>query len=162
MNAEKSAAPGRILVGVDGSSSSVEALRFAGRLAEALHAPLAVVTAWDLPAQLGYYRYLFDEQALVDRAQTVVADAVADAFAGSLPGKVTTIVIRGPAARTLIEQSASSSMLVVGSRGHGGFAGMVMGSVSSACAAHAACPVVVFHGPKNGETGSIRRAGTDT
>jgi nucleotide-binding universal stress UspA family protein len=150
MKTKENAPSSRILVGVDGSPSSIDALRYARRLAEALDEPLEVITTWDLPAQLGYGNYLFDERALVERAQAVVRNAIADAFAGAPPGKVSTLVKRGPAARTLIEQSASAAMLVLGSRGHGGFVGMVLGSVSAACAAHADCPVVIFHAPKDG------------
>ncbi|MDD0857766.1 universal stress protein [Arthrobacter alpinus] len=59
------------------------------------------------------------------------------------------VCVRGTPARVLMEHSKSAQMLIVGSRGHGGFAGMLLGSVSSACAEHAGCPVLVVHGERD-------------
>jgi len=61
------------------------------------------------------------------------------------PPDLTRQVIAGPPSRTLIELSADSAMLVLGSRGHGGFAGLLLGSVSAACGEHAYCPVLIVH-----------------
>lgn len=55
-------------------------------------------------------------------------------------------MFRGGAAKVLLNQSAGAQMLVVGSRGHGGFIGLLLGSVSAACAEHARCPVLIVHG----------------
>jgi nucleotide-binding universal stress UspA family protein len=67
-------------------------------------------------------------------------------FGGDRPAGLVTRVEQGGAARILIDVSQGANLLVVGSRGHGGFAGLLLGSVSSACAEHAACPVLVVHG----------------
>jgi nucleotide-binding universal stress UspA family protein len=61
--------------------------------------------------------------------------------------RLSTKTLHGPPARTLIEESRNAFMLVLGSRGHGGFAGLLLGSVSTACAQHAHCPVLIMHGP---------------
>ena len=63
-----------------------------------------------------------------------------------VPVPVREIVRRGSAARELVQASQGAQLLVVGSRGHGGFSGLLLGSVSSACAEHAHCPVLVIHG----------------
>ncbi|CCW11694.1 universal stress protein family [Rhodococcus aetherivorans] len=66
---------------------------------------------------------------------------------GSEPGvSVQELVRRGGAARVLLDESRDAQFLVVGSRGHGGFSGLLLGSVSAACAEHAHCPVLVIHG----------------
>ncbi|WP_343048836.1 universal stress protein [Microbacterium immunditiarum] len=69
-------------------------------------------------------------------------------------------MLTGPAARTLIELSKSCGMLVLGSRGLGGFAGMLLGSVSAACVEHAHCPVFVVR-PRRGLNGSAGRRGVE-
>lgn len=134
----------RIVVGVDGSESSVAALRYAARLADAFDAPLEALTTWTFPPYAGASLVAgWDPER--DAADTLDA-AVERAFGGSVPEGLTRTVLVGPAARTLIEVSDRCGMLVLGSRGHGGFAGLLLGSVSSACAEHAHCPVVVVHG----------------
>ncbi|WP_417540592.1 universal stress protein [Microbacterium maritypicum] len=138
--------PFPIVVGVDGSAASVEALSYAARIAAALEAPLTAVTTWTYPVMLDPFDPGTDWSPEND-AQRCLLDAVRAAFQGSPPERFTQSVIPGRAAEVLIEQSDRASMLVVGSRGHGGFAGLLLGSVSTACAAHARCPVLVFHTP---------------
>ncbi|MCE7481818.1 universal stress protein [Microbacterium profundi] len=140
----------RIIVGVDGSKSSVSALRYAAHLAAALDAPLEAVTTWTAP--------LVDPYLAVDwspekEARDVLDVAVQDAFDKTPPVGLTRSVLHGTPAHTLIELSNSCSMLVLGSRGHGGFAGLLLGSVSAACARHARCPVLIMHAqPELSET----------
>ena len=76
----------------------------------------------------------------------MLTETVAEVFGPTPPEGMIMTVREGGAARALIEMSGGSQMLVVGSRGHGGFAGLLLGSVSAACAEHASCPVLVIHG----------------
>lgn len=136
----------RIVVGVDGSESSVAALRRAAEVATALGAALEAVMTWEHPVMLGpnYQNTTWSPQ---EDAEKILAVAVEEAFAGDAPGNLTQRLRRGPPARTLIDESEHAYMLVLGSRGRGGFAGLLLGSVSAACAAHARCPVLVVHAP---------------
>jgi nucleotide-binding universal stress UspA family protein len=133
----------RILVGVDGSPSSIDALRYAARIAVAFDAPLEVVTTWYYPA---FTEYEFATEWSPEEDATDVLDRVIEDAFGADPPDLTRQVIAGPPSRTLIDLSADSAMLVLGSRGHGGFAGLLLGSVSAACAEHAHCPVLIVHG----------------
>lgn len=137
--------PKRIIVGVDGSESSVAALRRAAVIAAALGSPLEAITTWEYPVLYASY-YPAEEWSPEQDANTILATAIEQAFHGTVPQGFTQTTMQGPAARVLIEQSEHASMLVLGSRGHGGFAGLLLGSVSSACAEHAQCPVLIMHG----------------
>lgn len=79
-------------------------------------------------------------------ARKVLAATVREAFGENQPVGMRLTVREGNPAEVLIEASRTALMLVVGSRGHGGFAGLLLGSVSAACTEHATCPVVVVHG----------------
>lgn len=138
---------GKILVGVDGSEASVAALRHGQRLATALNAPLEAWGCWEIP--LGYQGYLavgFDTFA--HDAEETLKETVITALGPDKPKNVSTHLVHGSARTVLIEGSKQAAMLVVGRRGHGGFGGLLLGSVSSACIAHAHCPVVVVHSPE--------------
>ncbi|MEO8906996.1 MAG: universal stress protein [Microbacteriaceae bacterium] len=134
--------PAQIVVGIDGSESSNGALGEAARLSHALNADLLLVATWQDPAGYGY---IAPEWSMKSRAQEVLQDAIAKTFGTDLPSRLQSEVLEGPPARTLIKVSSDATMLVVGSRGHGGFAGMLLGSVSAACAEYAHCPVLVYH-----------------
>lgn len=71
-----------------------------------------------------------------------------EVFAAERPAGMRLIVQEGNPAKVLIDHSTGAQMLVVGSRGHGGFAGLLLGSVSSKCAEHAHCPVLIVHGTR--------------
>lgn len=130
----------RILVGVDGSDSSITALRYAARIAAAFDAPLEAVITWTYPP-FSEPAYIADWSPELD-AKEVLDGAIEIAFGGNAP-EITRTVMVGSPARTLIRLSETASMLVLGSRGHGGFVGLLLGSVSAACAEHAHCPVLV-------------------
>ena len=134
-----------IVVGVDGSEHGERALDWAVKEAGFRGARLRLVAAWHLPPTVysgpGYIptvgtRESFEQFAseLVDAAATRARDAGVEADA---------VVREGQAAEVLVEEAADADMLVVGSRGHGGFAGLLLGSVSAQCAHHAVCPLVV-------------------
>lgn len=86
--------------------------------------------------------------AFEERAGDVLQEAVIDAFGLEKPRNVHTRLVHGTARSSLIEASKEADLLVLGRRGHGGFAGMLLGSVSSACVSHAHCPVLVVHAPE--------------
>jgi len=110
-------------------------------------APVEAVAAWTYP-RVGYGWYGTVPAIWEPAADTqTMLDETVDAVLGAVEGaRVGRRVIEGLPAMVLVEASREASALVVGSRGHGGFAGLLLGSVSSACAEHAHCPVVVLHG----------------
>jgi len=136
---------GPILVGVDGSDGSVAALRYAGELAKAMHATLRVVITWEYPDFGVAYPAAEWEPDL--KAAEVLSAAIGQAFDGTPPSRLRQEVVQGQAAPTLIDESKHARMLVVGARGAGGFARLLLGSVSEACARHAHCPVLVVRDP---------------
>jgi nucleotide-binding universal stress UspA family protein len=136
-----------IVVGVDGSDASLEALRRAQDLAVPLAANVIALACWDYPQVYdGYVAVGIDDFDV--RAGEILTEAVAKALGPEVPANVETRLTRGHPRPTLIEESKSADMLVLGRRGHGGFGGLLLGSVSSACVAHAHCPVLIVHVPE--------------
>jgi nucleotide-binding universal stress UspA family protein len=135
----------RIVVGVDGSDQSKQALRWAARLAAAYDAELTAIAAWHYPLSYGVggVEGLWDPQQDASKCLTQSVDEV---FGPERPAHLELLVQHGNSAHVLLEQGETALMLVVGSRGHGGFAGLLLGSVSAAVAEHATCPVLVVHG----------------
>jgi nucleotide-binding universal stress UspA family protein len=138
----------RIVVGVDVSPSSLAALRWALRQAELTGAAVEPVMAWQGPTTLGWA--LDDEVDFEARTRQMLGDAVAKETAGNGQVEVHPRVAEGNAARVLLDAARGAELLVVGSRGHGGFAGALLGSVSQHCVQHADCPVVVLRGAHPG------------
>lgn len=135
----------RIVVGIDGSEQSKHALRWAAYLAETSHADLVAVGVWHLPA--GYATVpIPDDWNPREEIQTELTEAVEEVLGGTRPEHMQLLVREGNPARELLEESKGAAMLVVGSRGHGGFMGLLLGSVSASVAEHATCPVLVVHG----------------
>ncbi len=139
------APPSRVVVGVDGSPQSRQALQWASRMAESIGSTLDVVAAWDFPASYGLMAGPIDWDPEADMRR-VATETIASVFDARQPPGMQLSVQRGGAAKVLLRQSKGALMLVVGSRGHGGFAGLLLGSVSAAVAEHATCPVLVVHG----------------
>jgi len=135
----------RIVVGVDGSEPSRQALRWAAEEAKLRGGSLEVVMAWHIPAQLSSPALPMVDVDFEAIAGQTLAEEIATVL-GPDPGDVVRRVVNGHAARVLIELSEGAALLVVGSRGHGDFTGMLLGSVSRHCTAHAHCPVVVVRG----------------
>ncbi|MCW2811740.1 MAG: UspA domain protein, partial [Friedmanniella sp.] len=132
---------GRIVVGVDGSPASVDALRWAGRQAGLTGSSLEAVASWQYPVQYGndFYGQTVDWAGL---AEDWLAKAVTEADLD--PGVACTRIVRqGHPAEVLLAAAEDADLLVMGSRGHGGFAGLLLGSVSAHVSAHATCPVLV-------------------
>ena len=136
-----------IVVGVDGSAASVEALRRAQSLAEQLSATVIALASWDVPPVYdGYVAMGIDDFDV--RAGEILQESMVKAFGAEPPANVEARLVQGHPRHTLIEASRDADMLVVGRRGHGGFGGLLLGSVSSALVAHAHCPVLVVHTPE--------------
>lgn len=134
-----------IVVGVDGSESSIDALRWAAGQARLTASDLAAVAAWDWPMNFGWTASpLPPDIDLAKDAQDAVDAAVAAVQKDYPDVAIRTHVVQGRPAPVLIEASKGAEMLVVGSRGHGEFAGMLLGSVSEHCVSHAECPVLVL------------------
>jgi nucleotide-binding universal stress UspA family protein len=140
-------ADGPIVVGVDASEQSAQALRFAFDLAAALSAPLTAVHAWDLDLLWSTAPVALEPEdltAMVDAAKRALAEAVQPEAAGHPQVQVSESVQRGGPASVLEEASRSASLVVVGSRGRGGFTGLLLGSTSRSLLHAARCPVAVI------------------
>lgn len=138
----QSETPDRIVVGVDGSPSSEQALRWAARQARLTGGELHAVTAWALPTTYGWAPLALDFD-WEDIARSNLEQTLQGALGGPQAAPVQRHVVPGHAARVLLDAAADADLLVVGSRGHGGFSGMLLGSVSQHVISHAPCPVVV-------------------
>jgi nucleotide-binding universal stress UspA family protein len=136
--------PDRIVVGVDGSAASLRALEWALREAALTGAAIEAVHAWEVPAQYGTGMMVLPSgEEFETAAKESLARSVEQA-AGSDPGvAIEQNAVAGHAAKVLIDAADGAALLVVGSRGHGGFVGTLVGSVSQYCVSHAPCPVVV-------------------
>jgi nucleotide-binding universal stress UspA family protein len=134
-----------ILVGVDGSAASMHALDWAAAEARTRRRPLHVVCSYTLPsftaASLDGGYAALDDTAIQQGARAVLAEARQRVEGGGL--EVVTTVATGDAAAVLVEMSRDASLAVVGTRGKGGFADRLLGTVSSTLPAHAYCPTVV-------------------
>lgn len=140
-----------IIVGVDGSHDAHRALEWAMKEAAIRHVPLTVVTVHEVAVSgwTGQPIILPMDQPDVDKARQAAEESVAKAAAQlgeSQPASVTVRAVNGLAAQELIEASRDADLLVVGSRGGGGFARLMLGSVSDKVTRHAHCPVVVVPG----------------
>jgi nucleotide-binding universal stress UspA family protein len=143
LSAEPHPASAAVVVGVDGSPASKDALRWAANYARLTGSALRAVSAWHWPVSLVGALPVPEGFDPMDEARTSLEQILAEVL-GADPGlPVTMQVVSGPAAAVMIEESRNASLLVVGSRGHGGFTGLLLGSVSEHCARYAACPVTV-------------------
>jgi nucleotide-binding universal stress UspA family protein len=131
-----------IVVGIDGSGSAVAALIWAAEEARIRNTPLHLIHAWELPTVSGMPPIDLPATSLQERAEQVLTDAIE-----AVPACAELVVTRevtgtGPA-RALIEASQGAVLVVVGSRGLGGFKGLLLGSVAQQVAHHSECPVVI-------------------
>ncbi|GIF18840.1 nucleotide-binding universal stress UspA family protein [Actinoplanes tereljensis] len=148
-----------IVVGVDSSQGSRAALGWALTQARLTGAAVEAVAAWQQPAT---YEYSYGAlpfpspgDGIAAITEKILAETVAEVVGtAAQPVDVRIKVAHGPAAQVLLEAAAGAELLVVGSRGHGAFAGMLLGSVSQHCTQHAPCPVIVI--PDAGKSTTIR------
>lgn len=135
----------RIVVGVDDSDNSRAALRWALDEASARHAEVRVVHAWHVPyvGDLSYTSAIMLRSEDFEKAAQAILDKVLHDEDTSAAAKVEAALVRDSAARALVEAAKDADLLVVGSRGLGGFRELLLGSTSSQVVHHAPCPVVV-------------------
>ena len=145
MTSQVSSPGARIVVGVDGSDQSKLALGWALRLAGGTGASIDAVTSWHFPASLGW-GYATEGWNPEADATKCLTDCVDETFGAERPAGLRLLVREGLPAKVLLDESKGATMLMVGSRGHGGFTGLLLGSVSARCAELATCPVLIVHG----------------
>ncbi len=134
----------RVVVGVDGSPESLEALRWAARAAALRDSTVRALTAWDLLAQhYPDHMHRFSTTYRASDAEAALTSYVEEALGTEAARTVERRVVCDLPARALIEEGADADLLVVGARGVGGFRGLLLGSVSQHCLRHAPCPVAV-------------------
>jgi nucleotide-binding universal stress UspA family protein len=143
-----------IVVGVDGSPASMGALRWAVERAKP-GATIRAVHVWGqptlsaLPGPLGTTSLPLD--ALEENARLLLDAAVGAVVPDPAASSIEPVLREGSAAGTLLEEAADADLLVVGTRGVGGFRGLLMGSVADQVVKHAPCPVVIVPAPDEGE-----------
>lgn len=147
----------RIVVGVDGSDESKEALRWARRIAATEGATIDAIAAWEIPPSIGWAAVSGNYSAKAD-IEKCLTESVDEVFGAARPRDMRLAALEGDAAHVLLTASEGALMLVVGSRGHGGFMGLLLGSVSGKVAEHASCPVLVVHCPKRAEKPEAARS----
>lgn len=147
-----------IVVGVDGSPASREALRWSLKAAQRFRVGVKAVTTWSYPwiaaAPAPVGMPVPPADSMEQAATEIQAAMLAEFDAGDVP--VTSSIACGEAAATLLAESADGGLLVVGSRGHGAFRGALLGSVSSRCVSHAEVPVLVVPADARGKDGPAR------
>jgi nucleotide-binding universal stress UspA family protein len=145
---------GPIVVGVDGSDESKAALSWAAEEARVRGAKLRVVHAWSIPPMAmpsmslepAAFPSTDDIDAFKESAQRSLDEQTAAVVGDDSKLEVEKVLVQEFPAQALVQESESADLLVVGSRGHGGFTGVLLGSVSQHCAHHARCPVVIVRG----------------
>lgn len=130
----------RVVVGIDGSECSKAALRWAVDYAARNELSLVLVTAWHWPMSYGV-PVAYDGFDPEEDARKVVEAAKADASLSV--DQVRTVIAQGQPGDVLVDAAQGAKLLVIGTRGHGGLAGALLGSTSSYCVHHAVCPVTV-------------------
>jgi nucleotide-binding universal stress UspA family protein len=157
---ENSGVAGRIVVGIDGSEASKDALSWAVEEARLRGDTVIAIHAWTPPYPTASMAYptasafpaapvapIDDDvaDAIREGAEELLAQVVSEAGAGDVT--IEQRLVEGPAASALIDAAKDAELLVVGPRGHGGFTGLLLGSVSQQLANHAPCPVVIVRAP---------------
>jgi nucleotide-binding universal stress UspA family protein len=133
----------RIVAAVDGSPASLDALDWAARQAVSTNSTLEVIMTWNWPTNYGW-TMAFPTGYDPEESVTKALEGAETTLQGKYPDlEVSGRVMQGHPAPILVDASKGADLLVVGSRGHGEFVGMLIGSVSEYCATHAHCPVLV-------------------
>jgi nucleotide-binding universal stress UspA family protein len=148
----------RIVVGIDGSDSSRAALRWAIRQARLIGGSVDAVTAWHYPSTYGWAPVADGAIDIEGEAKKTLTEVLLGASGLDPEVPVRPVVAEGHAADVLLRAAMGAELLVVGSRGHGGFASALLGSVSMNCVLHAHCPVLVLRDGSEGTGVSDRLA----
>ena len=144
---------GRMVVAVDGSPSSIEALEWASKHAQKLDCYIEVIAMWQVfilsgdPIAAGMpFGLIVPDTTLEHSMHAVLNECAEKVFEHSRPLDLIMRTVQGDPTYVLIEESKTATMLVLGSRGHGKLHNLVLGSVSASCAAKAHCPVLIVRG----------------
>ena len=135
----------RVVVGVDGSPQSEQALRWAVRLARQENAVVEVVAAWEYPVVYGWAPLPPDYNPEVEITR-LTDDTIESVFPEGRPDGMFVTVASGSPARAILDRGKDARLIVVGSRGRGGFTGLLLGSVSKTVIEHSTVPVFVVRG----------------
>ncbi|MGO9558411.1 MAG: universal stress protein [Acidimicrobiales bacterium] len=143
--ARASSTTGRVVVGIDNSPGGRDALRDAAEVARWRHWTLHIVHTWHMSYPVAPYERDLGvvEKALEESAARTVAELEKEVLGEDHGLDIRRTIAEGPAARVLVAASDGADLLVVGSRGRGGFASLALGSVGQACVHHAHCPVLI-------------------
>lgn len=133
----------RVIVGVDGSEGARAALRFASSEAQQWGVPLVVVQAWEYAPLVGPADLTPGAEEISLAIATRLDGLLSEELGAERADEVETMVVQDPPVRAILDAAAPDDLIVVGSRGLGGFKGMVLGSVSQQVVHYAPCPVVI-------------------
>ncbi|WP_137992007.1 universal stress protein [Streptomyces vilmorinianum] len=139
----------RVVVGIDGSPASYAALRWSVDYARMAGAQVEAVAAYDVAGATGWSAPAVDATLDAEQARRTLNREIITALGMPQDVPVEEHLVRGNAAQALIAASEGAELLVVGNRGRGGFARLLLGSVSQQCALHASCPVVILRAPED-------------
>lgn len=144
-------ANGRVVVGIDDSEGARQALRYAGEIAKWRGWTLHVVCAWHIIYPMGPYAVGLAEldAAMQESTEEMVNKILDEELGPDVELEIEQTICEGVPSQILLAASEGADLLVVGSRGRGGFASLALGSVSQACVHHATCPVLVVR-PRSG------------
>ncbi|MFE3323551.1 universal stress protein [Streptomyces sp. NPDC059176] len=151
------AAP-RVVVGIDGSPSSYSALRWAVRHAGLIGATVDAVAAFEVPGAHGWSAPAVDADFDAHEAKRGLVAEVREVLGETGETQVHEHLVRGNPAEVLLSAAEGAEILVVGSRGRGGFARALLGSVSQQVALHATCPVVIVREGMDVQGGAAKAA----
>ncbi|KUM99553.1 universal stress protein UspA [Streptomyces yokosukanensis] len=145
---DRDASEPRVVVGVDGSPSSYEALRWAVRYAALVGGTVHAVAVWELPGLYGWSAPAVDMDVDEEETRERMRKELTDVLGTDAADSVRSHVVHGNAADVLLRAAEGAEVLVVGGRGRGGFAAALLGSVSHHVSQHASCPVVIVRAEK--------------
>jgi len=143
VTSEESRRTGRIVVGVDGSPAAAAALDWAAGMAHSTGAAVEVIATWQWPTGYGPGPMLPAAYDPSGDAARIVRDAVESARPLHPGVEFVRLVVEGHPGSVLVDASRGAELLALGTRGHGEVGGLLLGSVTEHCAAHAHCPVLI-------------------